>query len=424
MAAGGYSQMAQLMTSNPELNAKIVELDHAREHSAAWLAKCIIENGKPIPVLANALIAIEAVMPQAFAYDEMLRAPMLMVPLKPENGFTPRPVRDVDAGLVQEKLQHLGLRRISKDTVHQAVDMRALARPFHPVRDYLDGLSWDGRRRLPNFLPVYFGAAATGYAMTIGAMFLISMVARIYEAGCKVDYMPVLEGPQGTLKSTACNVLGGPWFSDSLPDVTAGKDVAQHLNGKWLIEVAEMHAMNRAEAALLKAFITRQAERYRPSYGRKEVIELRQCVFIGTTNKDVYLRDETGGRRFWPVKVGTIDIDALARDRDQLFAEAVAMYRRKEPWWPGKNFEREHIMPEQAARYESDTWEESINNYLTTASRVTVGQVAREAIGIETSRIGTADQRRIAAALEQIGWRRERSDNKTDWQGKRWWVRA
>jgi predicted P-loop ATPase len=422
--AGGYSEMAPLMTSNPELNAKIVELDHAREHSTAWLAKCIIENGKPIPVLANALIAIEAVMPQAFAYDEMLRAPMLMVPLKPENGFTPRPVRDVDAGLVQEKLQHLGLRRISKDTVHQAVDMRALVRPFHPVRDYLDGLSWDGRRRLPKFLPVYFGAAATGYAVKIGAMFLISMVARIYEAGCKVDYMPVLEGPQGTLKSTACNVLGGPWFSDSLPDVTAGKDVAQHLNGKWLIEVAEMHAMNRAEAALLKAFITRQAERYRPSYGRKEVIERRQCVFIGTTNKDVYLRDETGGRRFWPVKVGTIDIDALARDRDQLFAEAVAMYRRKEPWWPGKNFEREHIMPEQAARYESDAWEESINNYLTTASRVTVGQVAREAIGIETARIGTADQRRIAAALEQIGWRRERPDNKTDWQGKRWWVRA
>ena len=119
-----------------------------------------------------------------------------------------------------------------------------------------------------------------------------------------------------------------------------------------------------------------------------------------------------------------IDIEALKPDRDQLFAEAVKLYRDGEQWWPGKDFEREHIMPEQAARYEADAWEENISDYLQTESRVTVGQVAREALFIETPRISRTDQNRVMAALERLRWRRERTDGKTDWQGKRWWIRA
>ena len=127
---------------------------------------------------------------------------------------------------------------------------------------------------------------------------------------------------------------------------------------------------------------------------------------IGTTNKAIYLRDETGGRRFWPVTTGTIDVEAIRRDRNPLFAEAVARYQDGQPWWPDKDFERKHIVPQQAERYESDAWEDTIEEYLQQHSRVTVGQVARDALFIETPRIGTADQRRIAAALEQLGWRR------------------
>ncbi len=397
-----------------------------KQNRAKWLDQCIkSETGKPVPNLANALIGLRAEMPDSFAHDDMACVTMLMRPLDPDKSdCSPRPCSDVDVGVVQERLQHLGLTRLSSDIIHQAVNIRAAECRFHPVRSYLSNLTWDGTPRISTLFAAYFGAEATDYATAISTMFTVGMVARILQPGCKADHMVVLEGAQGTLKSTACRILGGDFFSDNLPDVSAGKDVSQHIRGKWLIEVSEMHAMNRAETTTLKAFITRQVERYRPSYGRKEVIEPRQCVFIGTTNKDSYLRDETGGRRFWPIKAGKINVKALARDRDQLFAEAVHSYRNNAPWWPDKDFEREHIVPEQAARYEADVWEDSIAEYLKTNTKVTVGQIAKEALHIETPRIGRAEQNRIVTALERIGWRRERPLGEKDWQGRTWWVPA
>jgi predicted P-loop ATPase len=173
-----------------------------------------------------------------------------------------------------------------------------------------------------------------------------------------------------------------------------------------LIEVSEMHAMSRADTTLLKAFVTRTAEQYRPSYGRLEVIEPRQCVFIGTTNKGTYLRDETGGRRFWPVKCGTISIDRLIADRDQLFAEAVQMYRALERWWPTKDEEHTYFRPEQDGRYEADAWQDAIAKYLANKQDVTVSEVALHALLLTAARLGTAEQRRISAVLEKLGWER------------------
>jgi predicted P-loop ATPase len=413
------------MSLNDDLDKVVLQLDRkqrTKKAEPAWLDRCILgETGKPLAVLANALIALRAALPELFIYDAMLCAPILLHALaRDEVDFTPRPVTDVDVGLVQERLQHLGLKRIAKDVVHQAVDIIASENEIHPVRDYLNGLTWDGTEQLLQFFPGYFGTEKTEYTQAIGPMFVVAMVARILNPGCKADYMVVLEGPQGTLKSTACHVLGGQWFSDNLPDINASKDAAQHLRGKWLIEVSEMHSVGKAEAALLKSFITRTHERYRPSYGRKEVIEPRQCIFVGTTNRAAYLRDETGGRRFWPIKCCKITVDALARDRDQIFAEAVALYRNEFKWWPDAQFERDHIKPQQAGRYEADVWEDSVRDYVEPKTRVTVGEVGRHAIGIETARIGTADQRRIAAALEQLGWKRQNQS----WDGKRYWTKG
>ena len=376
---------------------------------------------KPVGNLANVMAELRSssIMAEAFALDEMLQAVILQTALpcrgtedvENDDEF-PRVIRDTDVSRVQEWLQRFaGLPKVSKDTTHQAVDLRAAERAFHPVRDWLGSLAWDGDGRLDGLFPTYFGAEDTVYARQIGAMFGTAMVARVFDPGCKADYMPVLESEQGSGKSTGCGILGGIWFSDNLPDVTIGKDVSQHIRGKWLIEIAEMSAMSKAEDAALKAFISRPVERYRPSYGRREVTEPRQCLFIGTTNKSAYLRDETGGRRFWPVKVGRVDTDRLAADRDQLFAEAVYRYRSGGAWWPDQAFEAQYIRPQQEARYEVDAWEEPIAAFLQDKARVTVGEVAKNGLYIDTGRIATADARRISACLERLQWMRGKKDS-------------
>jgi predicted P-loop ATPase len=382
---------------------------------APWLSACICdERGRLVPNLANILIALRTApeLSDAFAYDSMLKVAIIReeLPVAPggesaSSGALPRSVRDEDVSQLQEWLQHMGMPKIGRDQVHQAVDQRAIERAFHPVRDYLDGLRWDKTHRLDGWLSTYLGAGAGAYEAKIGRMFLVGMIARIFKPGCQSDYMIVLEGEQGERKSSACRVLAGEWFSDGLKTI-GDKDSSQHLRGKWLIEIGELSAFGRADTEALKHFLTQTVERYRPSYGRKEVVEPRQCVFIGTTNKKAYLKDETGARRFWPVQIGRIDIETLARDRDQLFAEAVEAFHVGAQWWPEGDFEREHIKPQQAARYDADAWQEPISRFVNGRERVSITEVANGALDIPTGKIGTEIQRRIAAVLVNEGWRR------------------
>jgi predicted P-loop ATPase len=391
-----------------------------------WRRYCQLDRkGNPLCNLSNAMLALrnDSAVKNMLAYDEMYCGEVLVREIgSTVNLLAPRPVRDVDVTAIQEWFQLSGLPIIGTDTVHKAIDLRAHEYAFHPVRDYLKSLHWDGKPRVDTWLNQYLGVAQTEYTKTIGRMFLIAAVARIFQPGCQADYMLILEGEQGEFKSSACKILGGEWFSDNLPDIaTAGKDVSQHLRGKWIIEVTELNAMSKAESSQLKAFITRAVERYRRSYGRKEVVEPRQCVFIGTTNNSVYLRDETGSRRYWPVKTGTINLDALKRDRDQLFAEALQLFYRGAQWWPDKAFEAAHVKPEQDARFEEDPWADPIIQYLggLTANKVTTSQIARHALGfLSDARVGFGDARRIGAILEREGWKRGARQ-----RAGRWWTK-
>jgi predicted P-loop ATPase len=398
-----------------------------------WRGDCLLDSkGEPMGNLANAMLPLrrDKAIANLFAYDELYRGVMLMAPLPfapKEEGDYPRPMTDIHVGFVQEYLQLAGLARLGKDTMHQAIDQRAAELVFHPVREYLEGIKWDGKKRVHNWLSYYLGAEHTPYTERVGVMFLVSMIARVYRRpSAKVDHILVLEGSQGKLKSTACAVLGGAWFSDQLPDIK-GKDASQHLRGKWLIEIPEMAALDKREANDLKAFITRDTERYRPPFGRKEVEERRQCVFVATTNELEYLRDPTGARRFWPVAIVEIDIEALKADRDQLLAEALKMFRDGVAWWPDREFEEKHAKPEQARRYEVDLWEQPISIWLSgqrhdakkenVRARVTVTQIATDCLRIELKHANTSDGRRIRAILYRLQWRPETASG-----GKHTWV--
>ncbi len=385
-----------------------------------WRAMCQKnEKGKLLPNFHNALVALQhdPAVRDAFGYDEMLRVPVVLH----EVGMIDtchRVFADTDTLTLLQWMQRNGFPFMTLETVRNAALKHCMDCSFHPVKTWLRSLVWDETPRIGVWLPRYMGAPFNAYTQHIGRMFFVQMVARIAEPGCQADHMLVLEGNQGILKSSACRVLGGEWFSDHLPEITNGREASQHLRGKWLIEVAEMHAMNRAEATQLKSFITRTTERYRPYWGRNEVIEPRQCVFVGTTNQDCYLRDPTGGRRFWPVQTGVesaIDLEGLAADREQLFAEAVHSYRQGDQWWPDPQFEAEFVRPEQAARFEGDIWEDKIRQHVSGRIRVTTAEIAKDCLLIPDQHMTVAHAVRIAGVLKELGWVSKRSNRERFW---------
>jgi putative DNA primase/helicase len=296
---------------------------------------------------------------------------------------------------------------------------------FHPVRRYLDGLNWDGVRRLDNWLTWYAGAVETPYVAAVGSRMLIAAVARIYRPGCKADNVTILQARQGALKSTLVKTLAGQWFTDEIADL-GSKDAAMQVAGVWILEIAELDSMSRAEGSKVKAFISRTADRFRPPYSRQVVEAPRQCIFVGTVNHDSYLKDETGARRFWPVTCGRIDIDELGTNRDQLWAEAVHQFRAGAAWWLDSDQLHDEAEVQQAARYDGDAWDELIAKWVarpeqrndqgghpmqpfsSTDESVTVSDILTHAIGKRSDQWTQADQNRVARSLKFLDWERYR----------------
>jgi putative DNA primase/helicase len=291
--------------------------------------------------------------------------------------------------------------------VDQAVAVVAERRIVHPVRDWLGSLAWDETARVDDLFPKYFGAETNDYTIAIGARFLIGAVARVYKPGCKVDTTPVLEGLQGIGKSTAVNILAGEWFFDT-PTTMGEKDSYQTLRGKWIGELSELDSLNRSEVTRVKAFLSARVDTYRPSFARRSRDFARQCVFVATTNASTYLKDETGGRRFWPVRCRSIDLAALRRDRDQLWAEARVRFERGEAWHVDSAELAAACSTEQEERFVLDPWETPIATWLARPDRQTAGvtttDVIAEALNIEIGNRDRATETRVGSILRRLKW--------------------
>lgn len=330
---------------------------------------------------------------------------------------------------------------VSIDLVMQCVEAIARRSKRHTVREYLRGLKWDGVPRVERMFVDLFGAEENSYSLGAAKCFLVSAVSRVLWAdpaqpskGSKVDFMVVLEGGQGAGKTTSVlELFGAEWYAEAT-ESPAHKDFYQTLRGRWCIEIGEMDSFSKADVSKVKQAITTRFDVYRPSYGRTVRSFRRECIFVGTVNKDDYLRDETGARRFLPVKVGSINIRELVRVRDQLWAEAVHLFDQGFSWW---------VLPdgaerEQDARFSEDVWTERTMRWVYGKGRdqqyehlslndrgkhgepleFTVSEVLTHALHVDPARQGRPEATRVGSILARLGCQKYRPVR----LGQRVWV--
>lgn len=333
--------------------------------------------------------------PAAVRYNEFMRRICL----------GDRPLEDYDLFHLAEKIesQHGHGCTVPIARLREAVEAVARERPFHPVRDWLSGLQWDGTARIDTLLPVFYGVRDDEYTRAVGKNLLVGAVARIFDPGAKLDTMAIFEGDQGARKSSSLQTLFGPDWIAEMKATPDSRDFEASLIGLWCLELADLEGMGRTDRNRIKMQLSTRSDWIRLAYRRDPARYPRQTIFVSTANDTDYLRDPTGARRFWPVRCGKIDLEGLARDRDQLWAEAVHRYRDGETWWEVPDQAKE----EQEARYQFDSWEEIIAPWLAGREEVTTTEILRDCLGIlETRDHSHAAQIRVGNVLKRCGWGR------------------
>lgn len=414
IATGGPVIEARTTQQEQPQSATVTQL-HTRKTVAAddsWLLDLVYTpEGKVKPgATKNWALFLENHKDVAgiFAWDEFKMRVTVMRRPPWENGsgeWKARGVRDRD---YNEAVMWLESRQMTPKGSNIAPVIQTVAEhaAFDPLRDYLGGIVWDGRPRVATWLSYYLGVDDSDYHRAIGQCWLVSSVARGLMPGCKVDTMPILEGPQGALKSTAIRKLyGDQFFTDGLSDI-GSKDAKMEMQGVWGLEVAEMQKFNAAETNEVKKFLTQQTDRYRPPYGRSVIEAPRRVVLCGTINPEgnAYLKDPTGARRFWPISVGKLDLDGIEADRDQLWAEAVTLFKAGQKWWV-QDEHQEVVRAEQEKRTDVDVWVDMLagSGDLLTRTSITQTEIFT-ALGIAKKDASRMHSDRIGRVMRKLGW--------------------
>lgn len=337
---------------------------------------------------------------------------------------------------------------IGRDEVGRRLSYIAEENGYDPLQNWLNSIVWDHGLRLDNWLITYAKAKATSdnYVNFIGRKWILSCVARAFQPGCKADAVLIAEGEQGWNKSTMFNILGGAWYSEA-SGVIGDKDSKQLIGAAWICELPDMSSFSRTNRNTMKAFFSSAVDRYRPPYGRSTIAVPRRAVFAATTNAEAYLDDPTGNRRFWPVHLAEIDRAALIKDRDQLFAEAVAIYKAaytcsaclatpvvvpgeigrcdEHGWWltPAQKITSKvhaHLRDEQDV-WASDVLQFAYNpvpkfNASSEILPITTGNILKHALDCkDIIRVGAREGMRIADILKRAGFRRENRGADSIW---------
>lgn len=299
--------------------------------------------------------------------------------------------------------------QLSEILITQFLQLEGLKHIVNPLKEWLSSLKWDGENRLDTWLHKYTGCALNSYTSQVGIILLCGAVKRIMSPGCKFDYMIILEGEQGTMKSTLFEVLGGDYFI-SLSFGHNEKEIVENIQGAWFIEIADMNGFAKKEIEWLRAFITRKSDRCRFPYARTSGDFERQNIFVATTNPsgdNEYLKDDTGNRRFLPILTGKLNIQELRDMRDQLFAESYFKYKDQLLYLTGEA--EEIAKKEQETREETDIWTGGIKLWTSHRDITNTAEILLDCLHIDLNKASLGDKIRIGKIMRKLQWLRKKN---------------